>query len=122
MSVESWRDNVFEIAVEKKLKVILPKPNEIFIDIDSDSQYADFITQKNEFIDNVGGIERVIAYPSKSGLPHRHIIITLNKDYTPLEQIALCYFFGSDTTRNDLAVYQAIEGLPTPICFFEKED
>ena len=59
--------------------------------------------------------------PSGSGLPHRHVIITLGKPMDLLARIALQACMGSDPTRELLSVRRALDKEENVVIFFEKK-
>lgn len=109
------------IAAEQSLgllKVVLPRDNQLQIDIDSDEAYGKFL----EMLDmaNRSGVRtRVLTAPSKSGLPHRHITIDLDFDVSPWSRIALQAALGSDMKREFLSAMRLITGDAPATAFLE---
>ena len=58
--------------------------------------------------------------PSRSGLPKRHITVTLDQPITNYQRLALQVMLGSDRVREFLGYIQEKQGDPTPILFIEK--
>lgn len=100
-----------------------PKDNELFVDIDNES---DLLT----FEKNVKVLEQHIvvkgwnATPSKSGLPKRHIVVWLDRDVKDnVERILLQAVLGSDRLRELLSYVRIDQGINhNPTVFFEKEE
>lgn len=94
-------------------KYIAPRGNQIFIDIDTKEQYAVF-SDRLDFIDQFFDVS--IKYVvSKSGLPHRHVIIDFNYEFSVPEKLFLQSFLGSDPTRDVLSFVQYLSGDANPI-------
>lgn len=108
-----------EQAAKKGCRVVLPAPNELFVDIDDFASLAVF--RKN--------VERLKEYmpctweerESPSGLPdHRHMVVTLEEDVDPFERIALQALLGSDRTREMLSWQRLQRYEANPTLFFER--
>jgi hypothetical protein len=110
----------YKEAEEDGLVVVLPAGDELQLDLDSDRDYA--IYQKLfPIIDRYYVVMAVKDEPSRSGLPKRHITLTLGKAVTVFERIALQVCLGSDRVRELLGVVQAMQGDPHPTLFLEKK-
>ncbi len=92
---------------------IAPKPNELFIDIDSQEEYEEFLVRLTEFREffNVTTVER----PSCSGLPRRHVIVTLNHEFSVAERLFMQTYLGSDPTKELLSFVRLQINDPSPI-------
>jgi hypothetical protein len=101
--------------------VVLPKDNELLIDIDSDAAEQLFhkqLTKVNEYV----GVSTWTATPSKSGEPERkHIIVQLQRSIAQIERIVLQAVLGSDLRRELLSYCRWTIGDPQPTLFFEKQ-
>lgn len=109
-----------ETAAEKAgCSIVYPKNNELQIDIDTHDDYARF----EAAIENMPGglVFSVVEKSSRSGIPHKHITVTLSKNFSDLEKIALQFMLGSDYIRESLSVSRVLHGIEKPTCFFEKE-
>ena len=107
-------------AAEKNLNVVFPKANELFIDIDNEHSFQMYIKQSMIARRHIGMVDEDIT-PSKSGLPKRHIIVTLDHDVTEVERAGLQAMLGSDRVRELLAYVQAKNNDPHPTLFLEKK-
>jgi hypothetical protein len=113
-----------EAAKERGCYVVVPKANEVFIDIDSEKDYQDFIRRFHNFSMVCCAIITK-DIPSKSGLPHRHIYIDImDKEGNPMElddwqRVAIQFTLGSDNVKETLSVFRAISGVECPSRFFE---
>jgi len=106
-------------AKDKGLVVVYPSSFELQLDIDNDLSYAIF---KNVIeILPKGFVKNVEEHPSVSGLPHRHITVTLHREFNELEKIALQFMLGSDRVRESLGILRHFEGDNQPSCFFEEK-
>lgn len=100
--------------------VVYPEDDQLQIDLDDEKGYALFqkrIRDAQNFLDwEVVWEEQ----PSKSGLPHRHITVTVRgKNFTPEERILYQVMFGSDPIREGLSVLRLKMGIDRPTRFFE---
>jgi hypothetical protein len=96
-------------------KYIQSKSNQLFIDIDTEEQFANFGDRLELFLKFR---ECKLQYKSsKSGLPHRHIYITLEENFSVLERIIMQQYLCSDPTRDFLSYIQHLDGEENPIIF-----
>lgn len=100
--------------------VVLPAPDELFIDIDNDA--AELLFHKHlPKVEQFVGVRTWNFSPSKSGEPERkHITVTLSKQVSPLERILLQAVLGSDLRRELLSYCRWSINDPNPTLFFEK--
>jgi len=101
--------------------VVLPADNQLQIDIDSDEHYAVFMRSAEVLLRNWGDtceIE-VEEHPSSSGMPCRHITLTLPFTVEPWQRIALQAALGSDPVRELLSATRLIRGDIHPTLFVE---
>lgn len=122
--VNERREDFMARMIEEGYSIVLPKPNELQIDIDTDEQFAIFTRAsesmaKNWWIDS--GLPLVETHPSKSGLPCRHVTITLPFDVTPWQRIALQASLGSDPMRELLSSIRLMKGDVAPTLFVEQQ-
>ena len=115
-------DEAVDIATAKGLVVRAPGPRELFIDIDSNSQYETFQSQLN-------AMPRGLVYSwSQSKSPsgdagHWHVVVTLSRDISSdLERILLQSLLGSDPMRELLSWRRVEDGSDSDAVslFFEK--
>jgi hypothetical protein len=114
MTLEGCLDS----AASQGLKVRFPEPNELFIDIDSEEDWTRF-GELSTILNCYTPINLNWA-PSKSGMPKRHVVVTLmsGKTFTPLERIAFQACLGSDR-KHELLSLLAVPTNPKPTCFYE---
>lgn len=109
-----------EQAKQEKLEVVFPKKNQLQLDIDNDAAYAVYEAHY-DIVDGYWGISYTDEQPSRSGKPgKKHITVTLSREVTNKERIALQAFLGSDLKREVLSFVQEEEGDPHPTLFLEK--
>lgn len=93
-------------ADELGLVIREPKPNELFLDIDSAYDYAIFVKHLPILGDIVKSVRET---PSKSGGDRKHIVVTLNRNVASLtERVMLQAVLGSDRMR-ELLSFKRIE-------------
>lgn len=121
--VNERREDFMARMVAEGFVIVLPKPNELQIDIDTDEQFDNFIRASESLAMN-WWLETpcvVETHPSKSGLPSRHITITLPFDVDPWQRIALQASLGSDPMRELLSSIRLMKGDVAPTLFVEQE-
>lgn len=103
-----------------KCGLLIANDKQLFVDLDTEEQYTQFKFQikllKKHFWFS-GWTEA----PSMSGLPHRHIVVTMHDAYPVMTRIALQACLGSDPTRELLSVRRAHNNEDNVVIFFEKK-
>lgn len=121
--VNEEREDFIARMLEEGKKVVFPAANELFIDIDSADQLAAFQhlfgILKNQACELQWGADIVYDKPSSSGVPNRHIIISMDHDMTDLERIAWQAALGSDPVRELLSLIRHLRGSTNPTMFVE---
>ncbi len=96
--------------------VVEPKPNELFVDIDSRAGLETFWK-------TVGWLEDLVTgYDIKDSKTkdHKHIVVRLSRDVKDaFERIGLQAILGSDNLREVLSWRNAVHQSGRPTCFFE---
>lgn len=115
-------EQAYAIAAEQDLEVVLPKLNELQVDIDSEADYEAFKKQIDRFRRCVEPVKHYYVAPSKSGKPGKyHITVTLENNISrPELRIAFQLMLGSDRTREILSFARFANDDPHPTLFFEK--
>lgn len=114
-----------EMYVADELKagneVFFPEPNELFLDIDTPEAYEHFRLMIKLLQIQINGIS-FKEYESRSGLPHRHIVVSMPDDFieVPYKRIALQAILGSDRTRELLSLRRIEAEDPFPSLFSRK--
>lgn len=103
------------------LEVRLPANNELFLDFDTEESRQVFFAVKPVF-DRYFTITNIKEWPSRSGLPKRHMVVTLDRDVTPLERIAFQACLGSDRVRELLGLARITQDDKHPTLFLEKKN
>lgn len=101
-------------------RVVLPKPNQLLIDIDSDDQFSVFERQYKRFCE-VHECSHVVT-ESKGGFPGRHVVVELPFEVDAFKRITLQGILGSDPMRELLSYFRAQKGDPYPTLFIEKKE
>lgn len=116
------RGDALEDAVrEAGCRIVIPKPNELQLDIDTEEQFATFLRvypalQRNEFPE-----ASFIVTESASGFPHRHIVVTLPCEVDMWQRIALQAALGSDPMRELLSALRLFRGDAIPTLLIEPD-
>lgn len=108
-------------AAETNLDIVFPQDEQLQIDIDSDHAFEIYLLMR-QLIDKYYGVAAEVIKPSRSGLPKRHITLTLYRKVSPYQRIALQACLGSDRVREFLGIVQQDQGDPHPILFLEKKE
>lgn len=101
--------------------VVLPADNQLQIDIDSEEHYVAFLRSAEVVLRNWSDaceIE-IEEHPSTSGLPRRHITLTLPFAVESWQRIALQAALGSDPVRELLSGTRLMRGDIHPTLFVE---
>ena len=104
--------------------VVIPKPNELQIDIDTEQHFENFVCAAEAFARNWDEFRDtwIEIHESKSGMPRWHITLTLPFDIDdPWKRIALQACFGSDPIRELLSATRLYQGDIHPTLFVETE-
>lgn len=109
----------FEQAEREGKEVVLPKPNQLFIDIDSEAGFALFMDQMERL--RQFEFAYMTVTPSASGFPNRHIVVDLDRDVSDIERIAFQAAMGSDPIRELLGLIRVSHGDPHPTLFLERK-
>lgn len=110
----------YQEAEDDGLVVVLPTDTQLQLDIDDNRAYAIY-TALVPVVDRYYTVLSVLDEPSRSGLPKRHITLTLARPVGVFERIAIQACMGSDRVRELLGVIQAMQGDPHPTLFLEKK-
>lgn len=113
------RAEAFEKARAAGLEVLVPKPNQLFIDIDDEASYQ-VLQAHADILDKYIGVTKREATISKSGGVRRHVTLTLSRDITATERVGLQAMLGSDRKRELLSFIRVLQGDEDPTVFFEK--
>ena len=100
--------------------VLVAKDNQLFIDIDTEYQYEIFKQQMRRFKYKFTCRDLKIT-PSRQGLPHRHIVVLLDRNYPLITRIAMQSCLGSDPIRELISLYRAEKGDDNVVLLFEKK-
>jgi hypothetical protein len=109
-----------KVAEEIGCVVVYPKPNQLQIDLDSE-EALEYCSRRLRSVHNQLYWETfIVTKPSNSGLPHRHMTITVQgKEFSDFERVALQMMFGSDPIRESINAMRCAAKIKDPICFFE---
>lgn len=109
-------------ALERGCSVVTPRPNELFLDIDTDEDLETFKGQISLLELYFEGDDIAWrAAQSPSGRPGRyHVTVTVPRFVDEQERVALQACLGSDRKRELLSLKRIRQGHISPTCFFEK--
>lgn len=119
---EMLREEYIRQVLEDGKVVVVPGPNELQIDIDSDEDLARMASSMDILQTNYPNL--VIAWDhrvSASGAPHRHVTVVLSRDVRDAEErILLQALLGSDLKREVLSLIRYWKGDSMPTLFVEE--
>lgn len=119
-----------DVSAEEEAKrfncsIVIPEPNQLQIDIDSEEAYSVFQKRIFEYKYYSQLSITIETHPSKSGLPKKHITVTVNDSksnphvFSEWERIALQFALGSDPIRETLNAWRLLRGAENPSRLFE---
>lgn len=104
-------------------RIVVPTDQELQVDIDSEDAYTHFLAVWEGFKDSLSEHKyppSFASHPSRSGLPRRHITVTLPyKLSSSWERIALQQLLGSDPVRERMNCYRCLWEDTDPVLFTE---
>lgn len=103
------------------LAIVFPKDNQLQLDIDNDEAMEQF-EKLRDVVEHHFGITDVEVHPSKSGLPKRHVTITMPTNMATRDRILIQACLGSDRTRELLSYLQVLNGDAHPVLFIERPE
>jgi hypothetical protein len=107
------------VALGRGQIVVYPEDNQLQLDIDSDEQF-EIYRRRISGLEVLGWDFSVNTTPSLSGLPNRHITVTVkDKVFTEVERIAFQFMLGSDSVRESLNLLRTAAGKERPTRLFE---
>lgn len=114
--------SAYDKAERDELEVVLPRDNQLFIDIDSDFALLVFEKNYEQLLRFYDSAAITSISPSKSGGEKKHITITLSEPVSPTERLVLQAFLGSDLRREFLGLQRIKAGDKNPTLFLEKKN
>jgi len=96
-------------------EVIKPANDEIFLDIDTEEDYLEF---RSRLLRIKKWVKDEKIYQSKSGLPHRHIVIRMSFPVNNWQRIAIQLALNSDPTKEFLSLKRILLEIPDPVVLF----
>jgi len=115
------REDAVEKAERLGLALVIPKPDEVFVDIDSPEDLGDFAKRFKILKKLYPDVEQRVSPSQTAG--HYHIIVTIS-ELAPIgdhERIAIQAALGSDPFRELLAIFHGRAGYQYTSVFFEKK-
>ena len=114
--------DVIREAEAQGFVAVRPGLNQLQLDIDDDAAYQTYV-RNSGILRKYWLVKDVQERPSKSGQSgHRHITITLGRNVSDVERIALQAVLGSDLKREQFSLVRILEKDPLPTLFFEKDN
>jgi hypothetical protein len=112
------RQEAFDKAKALGFEVVVPKPNQLQLDIDN-VESENFFYKQFDILNKYLPVFKTESAPSKSGGEKKHITVTLFRDVTPLERVGLQAMLGSDRKRELLSFIRVLNQDEDPTVFFE---
>jgi len=114
------REEYIALMEEQGYMIVLPAPDELQVDMDTEEHYSLFRKQMKSLILKYPDIS-VDTYPSRNGLPGRHAVIKMPFVMTDAERIAWQAALGSDPFREIMSLFRLRNGDVNPTLFVEKK-
>lgn len=111
-------EHLRQIQEDGILEVIEPKKGQVFVDIDSDDDYDEFINRFSYIEHYIGKEFTIDEYISKSGYPNRHIIVQTPFLLTPMATVALQQALNSDPMKDFLSICRILNNERQPNVLF----
>lgn len=122
--VNERREDFMARMIAQGYRIVLPKSNELQIDIDTDEQHDVFVRASESLVRNWwldAPLPDIEVHESKSGFPSQHVTVTMPFDLDPWQRIALQAALGSDQMRELLSAIRLMKGDTAPTLFVECE-
>lgn len=118
-------DQLEEAAAARKCRIVLPRDNELQLDVDSEEQMArvrSILGDGKSKVRDLIGIKSILVTPSPSGRPGRyHVTVMLNEAVAhETHRVFLQAVLGSDPVRELLAWERISKSIAPVSVFFEK--
>jgi hypothetical protein len=97
-----------------------PEPNELLLDLDNEEDFHKAYAMLKRLESEIENCTSTV-FPSKSGFPHRHMIVRLPFEISNVERIALQAIMGSDKIRELLSLFRVWKGDESPTLLAIKE-
>ena len=130
--------NIHKAADDNNCIPVTPAEDELQLDLDSEEAWEYFqarlVNLKQDLIaieDQNNGLGAALAmplptyewWPSKSGLPKRHVIVKLpGKVFDNYERLAWQYVLGDDPVRGAMNFRRVLLGIPDPFVLFKPKE
>lgn len=114
-------ERAFDQARTLGQTVVLPKPNELQLDIDTVEAWGNYNRNFEKFDTHIIPIDEVKVEPSRSGEEGKyHVTLTLAEDISAKNRILYQLLLGSDPVREMLSLIRYVNEDPHPTLFIEK--
>lgn len=110
------KEEAKEIAAKLGLVAVLPRKNELFLDLDMKPSKT---AARVEEVLHDNGVYFVSKLITKSKSGKRHLYIKLSRNVAASTRIALQACLGSDPVREVLSILRKLEGSEAPTALFE---
>lgn len=118
-----WNRIVEEVARVNNATILRPKPNQLFLDFDTEKQFEELPEKLADLLKgHPDEPYHIKEWFSKSGPPKRHVVITFaKKTFSPGERVLFQLLLGSDPKREFLDGRRLFHGVSNEntTCFFE---
>lgn len=109
-----------EVNNDRGLQIVYPEDNQLQIDLDGEMDFLIFQSRFDRLI-YFYVPKKVEIRASRSGLPKRHVTVTLYDKIDPKDRIILQLYLGSDPTREFLGLQRIAAKDPHPTLFIERD-
>lgn len=113
------REQYVERMVAEGFGIMTPSDNELLLDIDTEDDWKFFQKAVARLQEEYPRLVNWAAWPSKSGLPRRHALVTVPFVVDDVQRIAFQAVLGSDRVREMLSLFRCRCGDPVPTLLAE---
>jgi hypothetical protein len=108
-------------AEARGLRILDGNPQRLLLDLDDEAAFARF-KRVYKRAKELFGFRDAFAWPSKSGLPHRHVAVDLERPASVEARLALQAVLGSDPILELLNLKRHDNGVEEPTMLFEPRE
>ncbi len=110
-----------EVAENNNWEVVLPRVDELLIDLDSAEAVSEF-DKRYKLVSNIFKLEEISRTDSKSGGGRKHVVVrVLETPLTDTLRVLFQAILGSDFRRELFSLTNILAGNICPTIFFEKK-
>jgi hypothetical protein len=115
------REQYVERMAAEGFVIMVPENDELMLDIDAEEDFVFFGRAILRLIEEFPSVSFRVNF-SKSGKPHRHVVVKMPFPLDAVQRIAFQAVLGSDRVREMLSLLRYHNGDPCPTLLAERTD